>query len=91
MVAGVTPEPIESTRKWSKRLELPYSLLSDTKDQVAEALHVVRHVKAGPWTLDLHRRVTFLIDAAGEIGAVWERVKVRGHAAEVLSVARLAR
>lgn len=33
-------------------------------------------------------RTTYLIDAAGRIARVWRKVKVRGHAAEVLQAAR---
>jgi peroxiredoxin Q/BCP len=32
-------------------------------------------------------RATFLIDAAGRFAKVWRKVKVPGHAAEVLSAA----
>ena len=89
-VAAVTREPVESNHKWSKKLDLPYPLLSDEKGEAAAAFCVVRHIKLAAWTFDMHRRVTFLIDPAGEIGAVWERVKVRGHAAQVLAVAKVA-
>jgi peroxiredoxin Q/BCP len=33
-------------------------------------------------------RTTFLIDAAGRIARVWNKVKVAGHAEEVLEAAR---
>jgi peroxiredoxin Q/BCP len=33
-------------------------------------------------------RVTFLIDANGRIARIWPRVKVEGHADEVLTAAR---
>lgn len=33
-------------------------------------------------------RTTFLIDAAGHIARVWNKVKVAGHAEEVLEAAR---
>lgn len=33
-------------------------------------------------------RSTFLIDSAGVVAAVWRKVKVEGHAAEVLAQVR---
>jgi peroxiredoxin Q/BCP len=34
------------------------------------------------------KRVTFLIDAEGRIARIWWKVKVSGHAKEVLAAAR---
>ncbi|KRA80376.1 peroxiredoxin [Altererythrobacter sp. Root672] len=34
------------------------------------------------------KRTTYLIDAEGRIARVWEKVKVKGHAAEVLEAAK---
>ena len=33
-------------------------------------------------------RTTYLVDAAGRIARVWRKVKVKGHAAEVLEAAK---
>ena len=33
-------------------------------------------------------RTTYLIGADGKIARVWDKVKVKGHAAEVLAAAR---
>ena len=33
-------------------------------------------------------RSTFLIDAAGKLAREWRKVRVKGHAAEVLEAAR---
>jgi peroxiredoxin Q/BCP len=33
-------------------------------------------------------RATFLIDAAGRLARIWRKVKVEGHADEVLAAAR---
>ncbi len=36
-------------------------------------------------------RTTFLIDAAGRVARVWRKVKVAGHAGEVLAAAKALR
>jgi peroxiredoxin Q/BCP len=33
-------------------------------------------------------RTTYLIDATGKISRIWSKVKVKGHAVEVLEAAR---
>ena len=33
-------------------------------------------------------RTTYLVDASGKIARVWRKVKVKGHAADVLEAAR---
>jgi peroxiredoxin Q/BCP len=87
-VAGVTRDTVESNRAWSERLHLPYPLLSDPDGQAGRSLGVVRRIPLGAWKLDLFRRSTFLIDLHGIVAAVWREVRIRGHADEVLDVAR---
>jgi thioredoxin-dependent peroxiredoxin len=87
-VAGVTRDTVKSNRTWSKRLSLPYPLLSDPDGQAGRSLGVVRRIPIGAWKIDLFRRSTYLIDLHGVVAAVWRDVKIRGHAAEVLDVAR---
>jgi peroxiredoxin Q/BCP len=88
VVAGVNRESPESNLEWSKRLALPYPLLSDSGQKAGEAFRVMRRIGLGAWTVDMYRRSTFLIDRNGVIAAVWGSVKVRGHAAQVLAAAR---
>ena len=40
------------------------------------------------WKVEFLTRSTFLADRRGVIAAVWGRVRVRGHASEVLAAAR---
>ncbi len=89
-LAGVTREPPDANLRWSDRLRLPYPMLSDTDGIAARALKVTRQVNLGAWKLDLVRRCTLLVDTPGIIAAVWSRVHIRGHAAEVLAAARAA-
>jgi peroxiredoxin Q/BCP len=87
-VAGVARDSVESNRSWSERLHLPYPLLSDVDGAAGRAFRVARRLGIGSWTIELFRRSTFLIDDRGEIAAVWGKVRVRGHATEVLEMAR---
>ena len=66
-------------------------MLSDPEGNTGRALGIVTRVGIGAWSLELFRRTTFLIDTRGIISAAWGKVRVRGHAREVLSVAKVAR
>ena len=87
-IAGVTLESVESNRHWVEKLSLPYPLLSDGEREAGKALRVIRRIGIGDWGVEFFRRCTFLIDARGIVSAVWGKVKVRGHATEVLRAGR---
>ncbi|MGH7730106.1 MAG: peroxiredoxin [Candidatus Eiseniibacteriota bacterium] len=87
-VAGLNADTVASNRAWSERLRIPYPLLSDPERRAAEAFGGLRRIGIGDWKLELFRRRTVLADRQGVIAAVWESVRARGHAAEVLTPAR---
>jgi len=90
-LACVSRQSVQSNRDWAERLSLPYPLLSDPDGSGGRALGAVRRVALGPWTMELVRRATMLIDVQGTIAAAWSSIKVRGHALEVLEYARASR
>ena len=90
-LAGVSRDSHETNREWAQRLEIPYPMLSHPQGNTGRALRIVTRVGIGAWNLELFRRTTFLIDTRGIISAAWGKVRVRGHAQEVLSVAKVAR
>lgn len=55
----------------------------------ADAFGGLRRIGIGGWTIELFRRRTVLADRHGVVAALWERVHVRGHAAEVLAAAKV--
>ncbi len=85
-VAGVSLDSVESNRAAAERLRLPYPLLTDTERRTGEAFRVLSRIGLGGWNVEFFRRTTVLADAAGTIAAVWGKVKVRGHALEVLQM-----
>ena len=89
-IACITRETPPENRKWKERLEVPFAILSDGDGAAARAFGAVRSIAMGPWKLDLVRRTTVLIDGRGEIAAVWGKGAKRGHAKEVLELAKLA-
>jgi len=87
-IAGVSPDPVARNREWAERLRLPFPLLSDPERRAGEAFGILRRIGIAGWNLEMFRRTTVLADRDGVIRAVWSPVKVRGHALEVLAVAR---
>ena len=86
-VAGINADSVENNRAWAERLRLPFPLLSDPERTAAGAFGGLRRFGIGAWTIELFRRRTVLADRRGLIAALWERVRIRGHAAEVLTAA----
>jgi thioredoxin-dependent peroxiredoxin len=87
-VIGVSPDSVESHRKFRKKYDLDVRLAADADKAVATAYGVwVEKSMYGRRYMGVERS-TFLIDKKGRIARIWRRVKVPGHAAEVLAAAR---
>ncbi|HEX6986189.1 MAG TPA: thioredoxin-dependent thiol peroxidase [Planctomycetaceae bacterium] len=83
VVLGVSPDSVDSHRKFAEKYGLPFPLLADEDHAVAEKYGVwVEKNMYGKKSWGV-QRATFLIDREGKIAAVWPRVKVDGHAAAV--------
>ena len=88
VVLGVSPDELSAHRKFKARYRLPFRLLADIDHAVAEAYGVWGEKSMyGRKYLGIHR-TTFIIDASGRIGHVFEKVRPRGHAAQVLETLR---
>lgn len=83
VVLGISPDSVASHRKFAEKFELPFPLLSDEDHKVAEKYGVWVEKKQYGRTYMGIQRATFLIDKQGKIAAVWPRVNVKGHVAEV--------
>ncbi|HEY0929415.1 MAG TPA: thioredoxin-dependent thiol peroxidase [Gemmatimonas sp.] len=91
VVVGISPDSVASHQRFKARNELPFTLVADPDRQVLEAYDVWKEkVLYGRPYMGVVR-TTFLIDPAGRIARVFERVKSRGHAEEILAaIAELA-
>jgi peroxiredoxin Q/BCP len=83
VVLGVSPDSVKSHQKFKEKFKLPYRLVADTDHAIAEKYGVwVEKSMYGRkyWGV---ARTTFVIDKAGKIAKVFEKVKPEGHAEEV--------
>jgi len=88
VVIGISFDTLASHEKFKKKMKFPFELASDEDQTVCKAYDVI-HEKSmyGRKFMGLVRS-TFLIDAQGKLVREWRKVKVTGHAAEVLEAAR---
>ena len=88
VVFGVSPDGVTSHGKFRKKYALPFPLLADPDHAVAERYGVWGEKSMFGRKYMGIRRTTFVIDEAGRIARVFERVKPKGHAAQVLEALR---
>ena len=87
-VIGVSPDSVASHQKFRKKYDLAVRLAADADKAVATAYGVwVEKSMYGRKYMGVERS-TFLIDKKGRIAKSWRKVKVPGHAEEVLAAAR---
>ena len=87
-VLGVSKDSPKSHAKFTDKYELKVPLGSDTDGSVCEAFGTwVEKSMYGRKYMGIDR-ATFLIDRDGIVKRVWRKVKVPGHAEEVLAAAR---
>ncbi len=86
-VIGISRDSVASHDKFKTKYGLPFPLASDEDGKVCEAYGTwVEKSMYGRKYMGIER-ATFLIDGKGVIRGIWRKVKVPGHAAEVLKVA----
>ena len=84
-VLGVSPDSPKSHGKFRDKYSLAITLASDEEKTMLEAYGVwVEKSMYGRKYMGVER-TTMLVDAVGSIVKIWPKVKVKGHAAEVLA------
>jgi len=87
-IIGVSADSVASHDKFRKKYDLGFALASDETRAMLTAYGVwVEKSMYGKKYMGIER-TTVLIDKAGNIARVWAKVKVPGHAEEVLAAAR---
>ena len=86
VVVGVSPDSIKSHDKFKLKYELPFPLLSDPEQEIAELYGVWGEKKMFGRTYMGIIRSTYIIDDKGIIVKVFPRVRPKDHSEEVLAV-----
>jgi thioredoxin-dependent peroxiredoxin len=87
-IVGLSADSVASHDKFKKKYALDFTLGSDEGKSMLEAYGVwVEKSMYGKKYMGIER-TTVLVDKAGKVAAIWNKVKVDGHAEEVLAAAQ---
>ena len=87
-VIGVSPDSAASHDKFKRKHDLEIALAADPERSAIEAYGVWKEKSMYGRKYFGVERSTFLIDREGRIAKVWRKVKVPGHADEVLAATK---
>jgi thioredoxin-dependent peroxiredoxin len=88
VVMGVSPDDIDSHRKFKQKHELPYKLLVDENHRLAEAFGVWKEKSLYGRNYMGIERTTVILDRKGRVARIFPKVQIPGHVEEVESAVR---
>ena len=87
-IVGISPDPVKSHDKFKAKHGLDFPLVADETQEALQAYGIWVEKSMYGRTYMGVERTTFLIGRDGKIARIWRKVKVPGHAAEVLGAAQ---
>ena len=88
VVIGISRDAVKKLDRFKAKYDLKVVLASDEPGDVTEAFGVWGEKSMYGRTYMGIERATFLVDGEGVVRRVWRKVRVKGHAAEVLEAVR---
>lgn len=82
-VLGVSPDSVESHRKFKQKFSLPFRLLADEDHKLADKFGVWKEKSMYGRKYMGVERTTVIIDADGRVARIFPKVSVAGHVDEV--------
>ncbi|WP_373235695.1 thioredoxin-dependent thiol peroxidase [Cohaesibacter celericrescens] len=87
-IIGISPDSVKKHDNFIAKHDLSILLAADVEKSVCETYGVWVEKKMYGKTYMGVERSTFLIDQNGKLARIWPKVKVKGHATEVLEATR---
>ena len=85
-IIGISPDDVDSHKKFCEKMKIPYLLLADTEKKVSKKFGVWGKKKfMGKEYMGVIRS-TFLVNDKGKIFKIYPKVKPAGHSKDVLDV-----
>jgi peroxiredoxin Q/BCP len=84
VILGISPDSVESHKKFAAKYKLPFDLLSDEKKSVLEKYDVWQEKSMYGKKYMGVVRTTYIIDKKGIIKKIFPKVNVDGHNKEVV-------
>jgi peroxiredoxin Q/BCP len=88
VILGVSRDSLASHEKFKAKQKFPFELLSDPDEALCGKFDVIHEKSLYGRKFMGVVRSTFLIDEKGKLRQEWRKVKVKGHAAEVLEAVK---
>ena len=88
VVIGVSPDGLESHRKFKKKFQLPYLLLADEKHELADNFGIWKEKSMYGRKYMGFERTTVIVDRKGRVARIFPKVKIPGHIQEVETTVR---
>lgn len=85
VIVGVSPDTEDDQAQFKSKFDLPFALLADADHKTADAYGVWKEKNMYGRKYMGVERTTFIIDPKGLIKKIFPKVKVDGHAEEVLA------
>ena len=88
VIFGVSRDSLASHEKFRDKQKFPFDLISDPDEKLCKYFDVIQEKSLYGRKFMGVERSTFLIDEAGKLRQAWRKVKVKGHADEVLEAVK---
>ncbi len=88
VILGVSRDSVASHEKFKAKQEFPFDLLSDPEEKLCKQFDVIKEKSLYGRKFMGIERSTFLIDDNGKLRKEWRKVRVKGHADEVLDAVK---
>jgi peroxiredoxin Q/BCP len=88
VVLGISKDSCSAQAKFRAKEKFPFELLSDEDEKVCRLFDVIREKSLYGRKFMGIERSTFLFGTDGKLAREWRKVRVKGHAAEVLEAAQ---
>jgi peroxiredoxin Q/BCP len=85
VVVGVSRDSLKSHQNFKAKMKFPFELIADDDEKLCTQFGVIKMKNMYGKQVRGIERSTFLIDPDGKLVSEWRKVKVDGHALEVLN------
>ena len=84
-IVGVSRDTVRKHENFRAKYGFGFTLLADTEEEACQSFDVIREKTMYGKKVRGIERSTFVFDADGKLAREWRKVKVKGHAEEVLA------
>ncbi len=88
VILGASRDSLKRQENFKAKQEFPFELISDSDEELCNLFDVIKMKNMYGKQVQGIERSTFLIDRDGRLFQEWRKVKVKGHADEVLKAVK---